>query len=347
MRIIMKDNFRNFNVYKIDPLTEIRNAGIVTNGEVFWVSSTADSDHTERTDELGRSVVKTSLQQAIDAVETDQNDYILIIPTDGGTVRRLGTAVDVNEDRVHILGVGYKTPSQSYAGLTFDGFGSAVGMDTELVFVSGAGVEIGGLRFLGTAGTNDNGTITADFRAGTASSGTPHDLWLHDLQIESNVNTAALGGTAPVLEITGDVATGIRSIRLDQCWIGNSSMGPTPVVRFAGTAGPSRAEFHDTIFVMDAQNSTDAFVTGGTGNIEYMLFKNCDFINLESGTLVASAYSGAAGADTPVLFRGCSYVNVTQAGSGASMYKSPAFSGTQAAIGDTGLSIGSAALIPA
>src|SRR3990167_1656368 len=118
----MKDNFRNFNVYKIDPLTEIRNAGIVTNGEVYWVSSTADSDHTERTDELGRSVVKTGLQVAIDGAETDQNDYIMVIPTDGGTARRLGTAVDVNEDRLHILGVGYKPGVQTYNGLTFDGF---------------------------------------------------------------------------------------------------------------------------------------------------------------------------------------------------------------------------------
>lgn len=343
----MKDPFRNFNVYKIDPLTEIRNAGIVTNGEVYWVSSTADADHTERTDELGRSEVKTSLQAAIDAVETDQNDYVLVIPTDGGTARRLGTAVDVNEDRIHILGVGYKPGVQTYHGLTFDGFAvaSPAGNDTELVNVTGAGVEIGGLKFLGTSGTHASGTITATFRAGTAASGTPHDLWLHDLAIENN-NAAAVGGTAPIFEVTGDVATGIRGLRLDRCWIGNRSWGPTPVVNLAGTAGPSRAEFHDTVFVMDAQAAGDAFVTGGTGAIEYMLFKNCDFINVESGTLNASVYSGAAAADNPVLFRNCSAVNVTQIGTGANMYKSPVASGTSAAIRDYGISVGTDALIP-
>ena len=344
----MRDPFRNFNVYPIDPLSEIRNAGIVTNGTVFWVSSVSDSAHRTRTDDLGNSVVKETVQQAIDAAVTDRNDYILVIPTDGGTARRLGTALDVNEDRLHILGVGYKPVPQSYAGLTFDGFAvaSPAGNDTELVMVTGAGVEIGGLRFLGTSGTHSSGTITATFRVGTAASGTPHDLWLHDLQVENN-NAAAVGGTAPIFEVTGDVATGVRGIRVERCWIGNFSWGPTPVVNLAGTAGPSRTEFIDCRLVMDAQATTDAFVTGGTGVIEYMLFKNCDFVNVESGTLNASVFSGAAAADNPVLFRNCSAVNVTQVGTGANMYKSPASSGTQAAIFDYGISVGSAALIPA
>jgi len=342
----MRDSFRNFTTYKIDPLSEIRNAGIVTNGEVFWVSSENDSDHRERTDLLGNSVVKLTLQAATDAAEDNGNDYILVVPTDGGTARRLGTAWDLNKDRVHVLGLGSKPGVLTYNGLTFDGFASATVNDTELVLVSGAGCEIGGLKFFGTSGTAATGTITATFRAGTASSGTPHDLWLHDVSIENN-NAAAAGGTAPIFELAGDVATGIRGLRLDRCWIGNFSWAPTPLVNLAGTAGPSRAEFHDSVFVMDAQATTDAFFTGGTGNIEYMLFKNCSFINVESGTLNASVYSGAAGADTPVLFQNCAAVNVTQMGSGASMYKNNVFSGTAAGVRDIGLSVGTAAIISA
>lgn len=345
----MRDPFRNFNVYKIDPLSEIRNAGIVTNGEVFWVSSTADSDHRERTDLLGQRSVKIGLQQAIDAAETDGNDYILVVPTDGGTARRLGTAVDVNEDRLHILGLGYKPRSQSYAGLTFDGFAvaSPAGNDTELVMVTGAGVEMGGLKFFGTSGTAALGTITSAFRVGTAASGTPHDLWLHDIEVETNLTTADSGGTAAIFTVTGDVATGIRNIRLDRCWIGNSSFSPTIMVNLSGTAGPSRMEFVDCTFVEDCQAVGDFFVSGGTGNIEYMVFDNCKFINVESGTLNSSVYGGAAGADTPVLFKDCAGVNVTQLGSGASMYKTPAFSGTAAGIRDVSLAIGTAAIISA
>ena len=81
----MRDPFRNFTTYKIDPLSEIRNMGIVTNGEVFWVSSENDSDHRERTDLLGNSIVKLTLQAATDAAEDNGNDYILVVPTDAGT----------------------------------------------------------------------------------------------------------------------------------------------------------------------------------------------------------------------------------------------------------------------
>lgn len=342
----MRDSFRNFNQYKIDPLSEIRNAGIVTNGEVYWVSSTADADHTERTDELGRGVVKTSLQQAIDAVETDQNDYVLVIPTDGGTARDLGTAVDINEDRVHVLGVGYKPSPMSYNGLTFRGYVAATGIDTELVNVTGAGVELGGLRFLGTSGTADLGTITALMRVGTAASGTPHDLWVHDLHVE-NTSAAAANGTAFIVNITGDVATGITGIRFDRSWLGNWSWAPAAVVQMGGTAGPTRAEFHDSTFVIDAQATTDDFVAMGTGVTEYTKFKNCEFINVEAGTLPASVFTGAVLVDNPVLLRNCSYVNVTQAGTDTEVFKSPAYSGTAAAITDVGISIGTAAIAPA
>ena len=341
----MRDTFRNFNQYKIDPLTEIRNAGIVTNGQVYWVSSESDSDHRQRTDDLGNTYVKTSLASAMSAVETNANDYVLVVPTDGGTARRLGTAFDVNKNRVHVLGVGYKPVPQTYAGLTFDGYAVASGVDTELVMVSAGGVEIGGLRFLGTSGTHANGTVTATFRAGTSSTGTPHDLWLHDLQIESN-QAAAANGTAPVFEVTGDVGSGISGLRVDRGWIGNWSWAPTPLVNFAGTAGPTRFEFRDCMFVIDAQATTDRFITTGTGVTEYGFFKNCDFLNVEAGTLPASALTGALLVDNPILLRNCSYINVTQAGTDTEAYKSPASSGTQAAVFDYGISIGTAAIAP-
>jgi len=109
----MRDPFRNFNQYKIDPLSEIRNAGIVTNGSVFWVSSVNDSDHRVRTDDLGNGEVKLTLQDAVNAMRNDRNDYALVIPTDSGTVRPLGTAFDVNKNRAHVLGVGAKTGFQT------------------------------------------------------------------------------------------------------------------------------------------------------------------------------------------------------------------------------------------
>lgn len=339
--------FRNFDQYKIDPLTEIRNAGIITNGDVYWVSSTSDAQHRQRTNDLGNTVVRISLQDAINKMKANNNDYALVLPTDNGTVRTLGTAVDVNKNQIHILGVGMKPGPLTYGGLTFNGFVVATGNDTELVMVTGADVEMGGMRFLGTSGTHASGTITATFRAGTAASGTPHDLWLHDMTIENN-QAAAAGGTAPVFEVVGDGGNGISGLRVDRCTIGNAFWAPTPGMNLVGgTAGPSRMEFTDCTFLMDAQATTDRFVTLGTGQIDYAKFRNCDFINVESGTLPASALTGAVLVDNVVLMKGNSYVNTTQAGTDTEVFKTPASSGTQAAIFDLGIAIGSAALTPA
>ena len=333
---------------KIDPLSEIRNAGIVTNGSVFWSKQVDDPDYTTFQDAVGAANVRNNLQASIDQVRSDTNDYVLVCPHTGGTALTLGTAVDVNEDRVHILGVGYKPIPQSYNGLAYEGFVSATGNDTELVMVTGAGVEIGGLKFLGTAGTADLGTITATFRAGTASTGTAHDLWLHDLQIENN-QAAAAGGTAPVMEITGNVAGGIQGFRADRLWVGNLSFAPTPLMNLGGTAGPSRFEFKDSTFITNAQATTDRFVTLGTGATGYGLFKNCDFINVNAGTAPASAIVGALLVGNPVFMIDCHAVNVTAFGTDTELLVSPIQSGTAgASMHNPGIGIiGSAPIVAA
>ena len=325
-----KNPFRDFNTYKIDPLTEIRNAGIVTNGEVYYVSSESDSDHRERTDELGNAIVKTSLQAAIDVTETDQNDYVLVIPTDGGTVRNLGTAVDLNKNRIHVLGIGSKPAPMGYNGLTFRGYVAATGIDTELVFATGAGVELGGLKFLGTSGTADGGTVTGYLRVGTASSGTPHDLWVHDVHVE-NTQAAAAGGTAPILVISGNVAGGIQGLTFERSWFGNWNWAPTNLVTMTGTAGPTRAMFKDTTFVMDAQATTDRFVDYGTGVTEYGIFEGCKFINVEAGTAPAMGIAGALLVDNPVMAIDCTFINTTGFGSDTEFLVVPTQAGTAGA----------------
>lgn len=328
----MKDPFRNFNTYKIDPLSEIRNAGIVTNGSVYWVSSVSDSLHTSRRNDMGRADVKETLQQAIDAVRSDNNDYVLVVPTDGGTARKLGTAVDINEDRVHVLGLSSAPAPYAYDGLTFEGYVVANGVDTELVAVSGAAVELGNLKFLGTSGTHANGTITSHLLIGTASTGTPHNFWAHDLHVE-NTQAAADNGTADIVKVVGAVAaTGIKGLRFDRCWLGNRYWAPAAVVTMAGgTAGPSRSEFHDCKFVIDAQATSDKIIVLGTGETEYTLFENCQFINVEAGTLLASAITGAVLVDNPVLLSNSHGLNITAMGTDTEVFASPQQAGTSGA----------------
>lgn len=346
----MPDLYRNFNQpgYKIDPLTEIRNAGIVTSGDVYWVSSVSDSRNRTRINDLGRKFVKLTVNAAVAEARDNNNDYIMVIPTDSGTTVPLGTAIDITKDRLHVLGVGAKPAPMGYGGLTFEAYVAANGIDTEMLHVNGAGVEIGGLKFLGTSGTAAGGTMTALVRIGTSASGTPHDLWVHDVHIEST-QAAADNGTADLVIVQGNVASGIQGLRFDRCWIGNWNWCPTNgVVNLGvGTAGPKRTEFKDCKFVVDAQATTDKLAVMGTGVTEYTHFENCAFINVEAGTAPASALTGPVLVDNPVILRNCWGVNVTQLGTDTEAYKTPVSSGTQAALFDYGIAVGTAALAPA
>ena len=315
---------------KIDPLSEIRNAGIVTNGSVFWVKATADSDYTTFQDQVGAANIRNTPQAGIDQVRSDTNDYVIVCPQDAGAVYALGTAIDVNEDRVHLISAGYTKASQGYSN-TFRGFVSADGIDTNLMDVTGAGCELAGFRLFGTSGTAAGGTISGGFlRLGTAASGTAHQTYVHDVVVENN-QAAAAGGTTDLVVFAGDVATGIVGCRFDDCWVGNWSWMPAACVRFGGTAGPARTEFRNTTFVVDAQATTDSFITLGTGQTEYTFFKDCAFLNVEAGTAPASAITGAVLVDNPVLARNCHGFNITAIGTDTEFLATPIQSGTAGA----------------
>src|SRR3990167_4221318 len=307
------DTFRNFDQYKIDPLSEIRNAGIITNGRVYWVKSPTDSDFNTLQDTVGRDRMGTGVNAVMTSARNDFNDYILVTPTVSGTPYVVGTAIDVNKRRVHIVGVGHN--KSTYGKPTFRGFCTADGSDTEIMFVTSEGVEVTGIKLLGTNNPSANGTINNGIlNLGTSASGTPHGANFRDVVIEST-SAAADNGTADMVVIEGNVATGIQGIRFDDCWIGNFSFAPTNgLVSMSGTAGPKRVEFKNTTFVLDAQATTDVFVTSGTGVMEYSTYENCKFINVEAGTAPASVIAGATLADNPVLMFDCKGVNVTEIG---------------------------------
>ena len=313
---------------KIDPLSEIRNAGIVTNGSVFWTKAVADSDYTTFQDQVGAANVRNTAQASIDQVRSDTNDYVIVCPQDANAVYALGTAIDVNEDRVHLIGAGYTKAAQGYA-ITFRGYVSATATDTNLMDVTGAGCELAGFRLLGTAGTSATGTINAGFlRIGTAASGTAHATNVHDVVVE-NTQAAAAGGTPILVNFDGDVAGGIVGVRFDGCWIGNWSWAPTYCVETgAGTAGPTRTTFKNTTFVMDAQATTDRFVNWGTGVTEHTIFENCRFINVTAGTAPASAIAGALLVGNPILGIDCRLFNTTNLGTDTELLAVPNQAGT-------------------
>ena len=339
---------------KIDPLSEIRNAGIITSGDVFWVSNENDSAHRTRHDAIGGGNLRLSIQDGLDATADDENDYVLVIPQDDNatwadaSLNAAGTPLQITTDRVHIISVGYGQNLHGYSN-TIESYVAATGaFDTSLVNIESAGVEMAGFRILGTTGTNDNGTISAGYlQIGTSASGTAHNFWLHDCVVENNQGAAATGGTNDIIVFTGDVATGITGVRFDNVWAGNWNWIPEATIRGDGTAGPTRTEFHDCTFVIDDQATTDSLITWGTGVTQYTSFENCKFINVEAGTAPASAIEGPLLVDNPVVVWNSVGLNVSQIGTDTECFVAPVSSGTRALLYNTNLALGTAALVAA
>lgn len=333
----LKNHDPYFWTQKIDPVSDIRNMGIITAGDVYWVSKVTDSDHTARTDAYGRKVVKTGLQAAIDASVNDANDYILVISPDGGTAFDVGTAVDLNKDRVHLLGLGYNKSKRSYSSTIRDNFGTT--RDTEVLAVTGDGCEVGGLRFLGTLGTHAGGTMSNGVAYLSA-----HDFWAHDAIFEDSTD---IWGTPPVVRGAG---TATHDARFDDCVFAISGTGNVEGAGNAalvlGGAGNKRWEFYDSNFSLPAGSTTETLFTPGTGVKEYTRFKRCHF-GLANGTkfAVTSAIRGSTTANSPILVQDCTILGFVQAGTDPNVWVTPVESGTAAYVYNPNIAVGTGAIV--
>lgn len=308
---------------KIDPITDIRNLGIITSGDVYWVSNESDSDHRQRVNDIGRAYVKNSVQAGIDATANDHNDYVLVIPQDANAVWSVGTAVDLNKDRVKLLGVGYTRSKRSYTNTIRDSFGTTP--DTEVLNVTGDGCEVAGLRFLGTVGTHAGGTRTngCAFIQGL-------DFWAHDAVFEDSSNA---WGTPPVVRGGGTAA---HDARFDDCVFAVSGTGNVESAGNSGLViggdGNKRWIFNDSRFTLPAGSVTETFFTPGTGAKERTEFNRCYF-GCVNGTsyLVTSAIRGSTTANSPILVNHSTTLSVNAVGTDPNVFSVPNQSGTNGA----------------
>ena len=307
---------------KIDPLSEIRNAGIVTSGSVMWVKPSTDLDYVPFKDQVGNDNLREDIQSAVNALRSDMNDYIMICPKNGGTAYKLGTALDIDEDKLHLIGVGYSKAKNSYTVTVEGNYGTVP--DTEVAYVTGNGVEVSGIRFLGTLGTNDGGTMSngVAYLAG-------HDFWAKDCVFE---DSTALWGTPPLVRGKGTAA---HDARFDDC---NFALTGGANVESAGNSamviggnGNKRWVFNDCSFTMTAGSTTESFFSPGTGAKVYTKFNQCYFGCNGTTHSVASAITGSTTANNPVLLNYCGLFSVAVAGTDPNVFAIPTQSGTAAA----------------
>lgn len=309
---------------KIDPLTEIRNAGIVTNGTVFWAKSTADTDYKTFVNVIrNRKLISGSVQGAINATRNDRNDIVFVVPQDANAVYGVGTSVDVNKDRVHIYGAGYNRAKRSYSVTLRSSMGTVP--DTQVLDVSGDGVEIAGLRVLGTLGTNAGGTMSngVAFIQG-------HDFWAHDMVFEDSTDA---WGTPPVVRGGGTAAHDAQFDRVDFVISGTGnveSAGNSALVNSGN--GNKRWEINYSEFGLPAGSVTETFFSGGTGATVKTTLRYCHF-EATNGTAFAitSAVRGSVTANNPILLYYCSGLGVTALGTDPNVRSVPNQAGTAGA----------------
>ncbi len=331
---------------KINPLSEIQNAGIVTTGSVFFVKAVADADYSTVQAAVGPANMFNDIQTAINKCRNYANDYVLVCPqASNGTwsnTTNVGSAIIVNKSGMHLLAVGYGNPTYNQ-NVSIGGLGTGVGVDTSVVKVVAADVEIAGFNIVGTSGTTANGTInTGIVWLGTAASGTAHQTWIHDCIIENaQASGGGANGTADCVQTAGTV----NGVRFDNVAFVSRTTGAKGV-NFGN--GNGRPEFHACRFVTTAQATSDLFVSTGTGANDFTLFDRCQFFNLSSSK-PASAITGSITANTHwVGLDRCSAFNVTAFGTDPGVLVTEVQSGTAAAgMHSLGIGIQGTAAVPA
>lgn len=310
---------------KVDPISEIVNAGILTTGNVYWVKDINDDDYIEFKDRVGRQFVYTDIQSAIDKCVDDQNDYVMVCPKKDGAAWELTVAIDLNKNKVHLISVGYGRTNTGFTN-TITGFGAAVQHDDEFLHVTGTACEVAGFHFAGT------GAATAVSPKGTIDNGLLYlnapDCYVHDchLSITGSAATAWNKLGKGVISAGSAAASGARfeNVNIESITVGAG----TPVLFNTGEEN-KEWQVKDSTFTFWAGNTDHEPIIAGTGAIGMFSIDNCKFININSGTLPVSVVNGDVTAtEGVVLIDYCSAVNVTAMGTNDATFVVPTTSGT-------------------
>ena len=313
---------------KIDPISEVKNAGVLTSGNVYWVKHPSDTDYVEFKDSVGQENLFDTIAAAVLKCKSDENDYIFVCPKKDGSAWDITTAIALDQDKVHLISLGYN-PNLNGTGYsnTLQGFGTS---DTTTVptygflNITGHGCEVAGFRFLATAGTALLGSVGADGGTGGLITIESNGNWFHDCAIE-RTGAAWNAGTPAALIMAGSTHSGQR---FDNVFI---NVGTQTASNMAAVKLPQSGlnwEFKDCTFEKTGIATTDQPVVaaGGTAVGIHSYFENCRFVN-HAGTAPDSCVGGSMPVGAFNLMKNCMAVGVTTFGTGAGVVVVPSFAG--------------------
>ena len=346
-----------WGVDKIDMISEVRNAGILTTGNVVWVKHPSDADYTTVKQAVGRQFLFDDIQSAIDSprIRGGLNDVIIVCPRDNQSpwvVTGTPAGINLNKDNVHLLGLGAgKSFGSSSVILEQPGTAGTIGT-MGVLQVTGDACEVAGFYFLGTAGTSTGGTMGDGGDGGVVTVGAGvQGLDLHDFKIEKtgvqwDAGTTGITGTPQADLVIGSAARDI-TVRNGYILSGTGLLASASHgIKLMFNNTDIRVKDVEFLANKDAAASTFILQSPGTANNAMSLIVDrCKFYNT-SGTAVASAVGGTMGVGMRALIHESMGVNVTQIGTAGSTFVAPVY-GTATVVKNPYLGIGTAALISA
>ena len=319
---------------KIDPLSEIRNAGIVTSGDVYWVKDASDVDHNTVKDAIGRNNMRDGIVDALSLTQPDTNDYVLVTPKLDGGSWAFGTALDISKDRVHLLSVGQGKAHDGYTNMIHAAQGTST--DTEAIAITGNGVELAGFHVQGTQGTQAGGTMSNGLVYINALGVSLHD----------NYFDATIDGWVEVPGVV--VNASMHGLRVDDCAFavngtGNFKTNTTGLISFG--AGAKRTSVNNSVFSMAAGSADGAFINTAAGVNGITMVEDCTFINTDVTFSPASVAIGSVHVDNPVIMKNCTTVSCDALGTDPTVLVAPGASGTANFAYDPGIATGTVLVV--
>src|SRR3990167_2621841 len=354
--------YRNTEPYlqwggKIDPLSEIRNMGIITTGNVVIVKHPSDTDYRTVKEAVGREVFFDTPQTAIDSpkIRNGKNDFVIVCPRDNQApwvVAGPPAGITLDKDNVHlvVLGAGRSFGSNSVI-LEQPGTAGTIGT-MGILRVTGNGCEVAGFYVLGTAGTSVGGTMGDGGDGGLVTVGAGvQGLDFHDFKIEKTGIQWDAGTTGITGTPAGDIVIGsaARDITIRDGFI-NSGTG-----LLASASHGIKLMFNNinirvsnVEFMANHDAAASTFILNSPGTVDNALSLIVDrskFYNT-GGTATASAVGGTMGVGMRAIINESPGVNCTQIGTAGSTFVTPVY-GTATVVKNPYLGIGTAALVSA
>ena len=339
---------------KIDPLSEIRNAGILTTGNVVWVKDPTDADYTTVKAAVGRENFFDDIQTAHDSskVRAGLNDYIVVCPKDDNSayvVTGTPAGVTISKDNVHVVGLGAGRSFGS-ASVILEQPGTAGTIGTlGILRITGDNCEVAGIMIRGTAGTSEGGTMGDGGDGGLVTIGAGvNGLDFHDFRIVKTGVQWDAGTTGVTGTPTGDIVVGsaARDITIRNGFMSGTGLTASAAHAIDLNFNNENIFVENVTMIYNKDAAAGRFIDAAPGTVNNALqlwAERCNFVNT-NGTGISSAFAGMGVGFFSIMKECMAAGSVIQVGTPGSTYVAPVY-GTATVVRNPYIGVGTAALI--